>query len=201
MSLYRYLKILMKASIPVATVILMASTGLAKDSGPLRGEVGSVVIHATGGPMCRDGRVVFTPSGTLRSMKRYFENHSILGIHYIIGRDGTIVKSVPEDQIAYHAYGHNKTSIGIELINRGDGHDPYPESQIVSLIELLKEIRTRHNIKIEDINGHSDLDHRTFQCGSTLIKQKQDPGPNFPWERVTDQLSRPHVLTRKSPIH
>ena len=187
-----------KFLIYVTVILLTGSAGLAKTRGPARKEATSVIIHATGGPMCKDKQVVFTLSGTLKSMKRYLEQHPTLGIHYLIGRDGTIVKSIPENQVANHAYGHNKTSIGIELINRGNGRDPYPEAQITSLIRLLKEIRKRHNINIDDIKGHSDVDSRTFRCGGTRIKEKQDPGANFPWELLKNELGRAHTLPGES---
>ena len=179
-----------KSLIPVAIMLLTGSVVVAKTTGPAREEITRVIIHATGGPGCKSNQVVFTPSGTLESMKRYFEQHPTLGIHYLIGRRGAIAKSIPEDQVANHAYGHNKTSIGIELINRGDGYDPYPEAQIASLIQLLKEIREHHSIRMEEIEGHSDIDDRTFRCGAIVVKGKQDPGANFPWERVKRELAR-----------
>ncbi len=43
--------------------------------------------------------------------------------------------------------GVNDFSIGIELVNLNDGHDPYPETQISALRELLKGITARHKIK------------------------------------------------------
>lgn len=189
-----------KFLIYVTAILLTGSVGLAKTTGPTRKEATSVIIHSTGGPMCKNNQVVFTPSGTLKSMKRYFEQHPTLGIHYLIGRDGTIVKSIPENHVANHAYGHNKTSIGIELINRGNGRDPYPGAQITSLIKLLKEIRKHHNINIEDIKGHGDIDSRTFKCGGNRIKQKQDPGANFPWELLKNELGRARTLPRESSV-
>jgi N-acetylmuramoyl-L-alanine amidase/AmpD protein len=41
----------------------------------------------------------------------------------------------------------NDFSIGIELVNRNDGTDPFPEAQLVSLRELLRAIQTRHPIR------------------------------------------------------
>ncbi|PJF33438.1 MAG: hypothetical protein CUN57_02195, partial [Phototrophicales bacterium] len=91
---------------------------------PRNGQVKQVVIHATGGPDCNP-RISFK-SGTLGGIVNHFKNNQKkISIHYIIGRDETIVQMVPEDQIAYHVRCCNRKSIGIELINNGDGKDPY----------------------------------------------------------------------------
>ena len=43
--------------------------------------------------------------------------------------------------------GVNDFSIGIELINRNDGIDPFPERQIEALRDLLRSISRRHPIR------------------------------------------------------
>jgi N-acetyl-anhydromuramyl-L-alanine amidase AmpD len=51
-----------------------------------------------------------------------------VSIHYVIGRDGSVIKMVPENRVAYHAGNANASSIGIELVanvagNPDRGHD------------------------------------------------------------------------------
>ncbi len=99
-----------------------------------------VVIHATGGPGCRNDKLWDAPGGSLESNIHYFAAHPDIGYHYLIGRDGTTVAGVPEAQIAHHARGHNQTSLGIELVNDGNGRDPFPEVQIQALLDLLKRL-------------------------------------------------------------
>jgi len=41
----------------------------------------------------------------------------------------------------------NDFSIGIELVNRNDGIDPFPDRQIQALRDLLKNIIARHPIR------------------------------------------------------
>jgi len=41
----------------------------------------------------------------------------------------------------------NDFSIGIELVNKNDGIDPFPETQIQALRDLMKSIMTRHPIQ------------------------------------------------------
>lgn len=83
--------------------------------------------------------------------------------HYFIERDGTILKLVDENLIAYHAgrsqlpgtqrTSLNNCSIGIE-INNTDTSGPAPE-QYAALLQLVNDIRTRHNIRY--LMRHSDV--------------------------------------------
>jgi N-acetyl-anhydromuramyl-L-alanine amidase AmpD len=106
--------------------------------------IDTVVIHAT-------------VLDTLDEVTGHFtspETH--VSAHYTIDRDGTTVSHVPESWRAWHA-GQSKMkdgrrrvndfSIGIELVNRNDGMDPFPEPQLETMRELLKEITARHPIR------------------------------------------------------
>jgi N-acetyl-anhydromuramyl-L-alanine amidase AmpD len=73
-------------------------------------------------------------------------------------------------------------------VHNGDSQEPFGGKQIEALIGLLKSIRTRHPVPIDNIKGHSDVDERTFACGGQLYKTKMDPGANFPWGRVRAEL-------------
>jgi N-acetyl-anhydromuramyl-L-alanine amidase AmpD len=76
--------------------------------------------------------------------------------HYTVDRDGMIVLHVPEQCRAWHAgvsrmddgrTAVNDFSIGIELVNRNDGNDPFPEVQIHAMRSLLAGIIERHPIR------------------------------------------------------
>jgi N-acetylmuramoyl-L-alanine amidase/AmpD protein len=76
--------------------------------------------------------------------------------HYTIDRDGTVYRHVQEERRAWHAgqsrmpdgrEGVNDFSIGIELVNRNDGLDPYPETQLSALMALIRQIRSRQPIR------------------------------------------------------
>ena len=41
--------------------------------------------------------------------------------HFYIDRDGRIEQWVPLDRVAHHVRGHNRDSVGIELVNGGAG--------------------------------------------------------------------------------
>lgn len=102
--------------------------------------------------------------------------------HYLVGRDGHLYQLVADGQRAWQAgagqWGTitdvNSASIGIEIDN--DGHSPFPEVQIDSLIRLLDDLCTRLRIPRTAIIGHQDL----------APARKPDPGPLFPWQRLAE---------------
>ncbi|MEP5153164.1 N-acetylmuramoyl-L-alanine amidase [Planktotalea sp.] len=100
--------------------------------------------------------------------------------HYLIARDGTITQMVDESARAWHAgagmWGGcddiNSRSIGIELDN--DGSSPFSASLMDALEGLLGDIRTRWDIPLQHVIGHSDL----------APTRKVDPGRRFDWRRL-----------------
>ena len=102
--------------------------------------------------------------------------------HYLIGRDGHLYQLVSDQDRAWQAgagrWGTitelNSASIGIEIDN--DGHSPFPDAQIDSLLVLLEDLCKRHHIPRTSIIGHQDL----------APTRKPDPGPLFPWKRLAD---------------
>jgi N-acetylmuramoyl-L-alanine amidase len=114
------------------------------DERPSGTAVDTIVIHATVVDSLRD------------VIEHFSSSQSRVSSHYTIDRDGTIVSHVPEDARAWHAgvsrmedgrTNVNDFSIGIELVNRNDGIDPFPESQIQALRNLLTNIIARHPIR------------------------------------------------------
>ncbi len=118
------------------------------------------------------------------ALDRLCDPRARVSAHYLIGRDGRVVRMVGEDRRAWHAgvaewQGErdvNGCSIGIELENPGHefGYCPFPEAQIVALIELAAGIVARHGIRASGIVGHSDV----------APARKKDPGELFPWARL-----------------
>src|SRR5260221_6011021 len=115
----------------------------------------------------------------------------VVSSHYLVNDNPpTIYRLVDESQRAYHAgvsswKGYtqlNANSIGIEIVNNGDdalppgSWAPYPDAQIDVVLELVKDIVRRHQIRPERIVGHSDI----------APQRKVDPGPRFPWKRLAD---------------
>jgi N-acetylmuramoyl-L-alanine amidase len=100
--------------------------------------------------------------------------------HYLIGADGHIYQLVADQLRAWQAgpgrWGTitdlNSASIGIELDN--DGHSPFTQPQIDSLLRLLTELTERLHIPRTQIIGHQDL----------APTRRGDPGPLFPWSQL-----------------
>jgi N-acetylmuramoyl-L-alanine amidase len=137
----------------------------------------------------QDSRVQFivlhyTEIDFARSLHRLTEEE--VSSHYLVNdQPPTIYRLVDEDRRAWHAgpsywqgYTHlNSSSIGIEIVNSGNGGDPnagyaeYPGQQIEQVIELVRDVQRRHGVRPDRVLGHSDVQPLT----------KQDPGPRFPW--------------------
>lgn len=134
--------------------------------------IDAIIIHYTD---------MVSPEAALAWLTNPLSNVSA---HYLIDEGGQIFQMVDENQRAWHAgesswQGRTKLNdctIGIELANPGHSHGytPFPETQIVSLIELCLDIQQKWSIPSNRILGHSDI----------APQRKQDPGHLFPWERL-----------------
>jgi N-acetyl-anhydromuramyl-L-alanine amidase AmpD len=106
--------------------------------------VDTIVLHAT----------VFE---TLDQVISHFADpKNQVSAHFTIDKDGTIASHVPEDKRAWHAgesmmkdgrKNVNDFSVGIELVNRNDGTDPFTEAQLQAMRRLLKSLIARHPIR------------------------------------------------------
>jgi N-acetylmuramoyl-L-alanine amidase len=177
----------------VVTALALALAGggaHARRSGAARTQaIDMVVIHSTGGPTCdaTTGKPIWVGAGTAADNLRQIEAHPVLGIHYMIDRDGTLLTSVPEEQVAHHVYSVSGRSIAIELINDGDGRDPFADAQLSALVELLRDIKQRRGIRRDGVKRHSDLDRAMLPCDRAQ-RRKVDPGAAYPHEAILDRV-------------
>lgn len=110
--------------------------------------VDTIVLHATAGG---------TLSGALATLRKLE-----LSYHFIIDRDGAIMKCVPVRKAAYHAgisigpsgEGVNEYSVGISFVNLNDGRDPYSAEQEKSVRALIRELRAKIRT-IEHLTTHA----------------------------------------------
>ncbi len=131
-----------------------------------------IVIHYTG------------MQSKIASIKRLTNPKHKVSCHYLIDRQGNILKLVDDSRVAWHAgksrwknfINLNYNSIGIELINKGHsyGYEKFPSLQINKLIKVCLYLKKKYKIKDSNIVGHSDI--------SPL--RKQDPGEKFPWQKL-----------------
>lgn len=104
--------------------------------------------------------------------------------HYLVDEDGAIVQMVPERYRAWHAgksiwqgvTDNNSRSVGIEIVNPGHewGYRDFPQVQIDAVIDLCKDILSRHAIAPAGVLAHSDI----------APDRKEDPGERFPWKQL-----------------
>jgi hypothetical protein len=182
-----------RIGLALLALVFSVSNAEARYSGIARTQpIDMVVIHSTGGPFCdkETGKPIWVGGGTLDANLKLIEAHPKLGIHYMIDRDGTLRASVPEGQMTHHIMHYSVRSIAVELINNGDGRDPFPEAQMTALVNLLRDIRQRHSIRRDGIKRHSDLDHSRLACDKNQ-RRKVDPGDAFPYQAVLDRVFQP----------
>jgi N-acetylmuramoyl-L-alanine amidase len=170
-----------------------------------------VLLHHTG--MDKDGH--WSDGSALNTLCNPKDGVSA---HYLVETTGRILRLVDERRRAWHAgvaklpwesgrwlvrgewttegYGwFNDRSIGIEIVNPGDGKTPFTEAQYRALCWLVPDIVRRNGIKplsIGDVPGAVRtssgmlyvLGHRDVAPG-----RKGDPAGNFDWARIREALA------------
>lgn len=130
-----------------------------------------VVIHHTAQNSCDETYKTFTLPRTAVSA------------HYVICRDGTVQHMLNDLLRAHHAglgkWGNisdmNSHSIGIEIDNNGS--EPFTESQMNSLVELLGRLKRAYNIPQSNFIGHLDW----------APGRKVDPSRYFSWQSLAEK--------------
>lgn len=156
--------------------------------------VDTIVIHHTG-------------SSDAHSALSWMKNpESKVSAHYLIGAYGHVYRLVPENRTAWHVgvscfpwddpmekRSLNLNSIGIELVNPGDGTTPFTESQYLALGELLPPVCARLGVNVL-VRPTERLHERAlpvyiFGHRDVAPGRKTDPADNFDWGRVRAALS------------
>ena len=137
----------------------------------------------------------YTAGGSAKGTRAYFDNlHMEAGrrelraggdvnvsAHYLVDRDGTIYKLMPEDRMARHAIGVNHIAIGVE--NVGDENKwPLTDAQVAADAALIRDIRSRWPIEL--LLGHHEVRALEgtpwfVELDPTYRNRKGDPGPRF----------------------
>lgn len=99
---------------------------------------------------------------------------------FLIDRDGTIYRLLPDNYFARHCIGLNYTAIGIENIGGSDW--PLTNAQLKANEELIRYLRRKY--EIEYVIGHHE--YRQFEstdlwkeADPNYRTEKTDPGPKF----------------------
>lgn len=135
-----------------------------------------IVIHATAGSKTSD---LWTLSGRDRL--------HLVSTHYYITKIGEIYQLVEDKDIAWHAGDSywqgeeycNEFSLGVELENRNDGRDPYPEAQLAALLWLVRMKVQQYKIPRSRLVRHAEI--------AVPPARKTDPR-GFPWTNWVQQV-------------
>jgi len=128
----------------------------------------AIVLHATVGEAGPSLNWLSNPS-------------SEVSVHYLIDRDGTVYQMVSESLRAWHAgpsfyaglSDWNNFSVGIEMVNRNDGIDPYNPPLVAACKKLCVYLVYKYAITPQMIVTHAMI--------SGAITGKTDP-KGFPLE-------------------
>lgn len=141
-----------------------------------------IVLHHTVVPTLEKTMAVFTPP-LLPGSRGDISSAGQLNVssHFLVDRDGTIYRLLPEVTMARHVIGLNHTAIGVENVG-GTEALPLTKAQVKANIRLVRYLHEKY--AIEYLIGHHE--YTRFE-GHPLWKEKDsayrtkksDPGEAF----------------------
>jgi hypothetical protein len=137
----------------------------------------------------------YTAGGSAEGTKRYFDNLHMeksratlaaggdvnVSAHFLVDRDGTIFRLVPETRMARHAIGVNHIAIGVENVGDEDRWK-LTDAQIEADAALIRDLAARFPIEL--VAGHHEV--RSLEGTPWFVERdpkyrnrKPDPGDRF----------------------
>lgn len=135
--------------------------------------------------------VHWTAVGTLESTWKFFyaeemdddEGKLNVASQFIVDRDGTIWRLMPETNFARHIIGYNHCAIGIENVGGYNGREDLTEAQLAANVRLIKYLHEKYPT-IKYVFGHYQQD--VARASGLYIENvadyyaiKTDPGKIF----------------------
>ncbi len=167
-----------------------------------------LVLHATGKRLNRDGSAAgpmsllfavatFTANAITAQNSRPTRNdNDDTSVHYLVARNGHVIKMVDERFGASHAGGTiwrrhkrvNARSVGIEILNDGTVSDSYRPAQIRAIVRLTHEIMGAFSIFRRNVVGHGELEMVSRSDNSLATNRLlSDPGRHFFWAKLAEE--------------
>ncbi len=137
----------------------------------------------------------YTAGGSAQATKAYFDRPQLeaaraqlraggkvnVSAHFLVDRDGTIYRLMPETRMGRHTIGVNHLALGVE--NVGDERRwPLTDAQVAANVALIRELAARHPIAV--LVGHHEV--RALDGTAWFVERdpayrnrKADPGPRF----------------------
>lgn len=106
-----------------------------------------------------------------------------VSIQFLVDRNGTAYRLMPETWMARHVIGLNYSAIGVENVGGGDSRDNMTDEQIATNIQLVRYLAEKYST-IRYLIGHSD--YQEFEGHPLWLEldegyrtEKVDPGDRF----------------------
>lgn len=140
-----------------------------------------VVLHWTAIPSVEKTFDVFEPS-ILPSARAAISGAGALNVssQFVVDRDGTIFRLLPDTVFARHVIGLNYCAIGVE--NIGSSRMPLTKAQVKANEALIRYLHSKY--PIEYVIGHHEyqefIGHELWkETDPDYLTQKSDPGDKF----------------------
>lgn len=127
----------------------------------MKRKITEIIIHCTATP---EGRYVTADQVDLWHRHRGFR---MIGYHYLILLDGTVMRGRPEDEMGAHCLGHNLQSIGVCYVGGLDKETLQPkdtrtEEQKRAMRNLVARLRRRY--PGATLHGHREFAAKACPC-------------------------------------
>jgi hypothetical protein len=137
----------------------------------------------------------YTAGGSAKGTKSYFDRLHLeasrttlrgggdvnVSAHFLVDRDGTIFRLMPETRMARHAIGVNHVAIGVENVGDEDRWK-LTDAQVAADAALIRDLAARHPIEL--LVGHHEV--RDLEGTPWFVERdpryrnrKPDPGARF----------------------
>lgn len=142
-----------------------------------------VVLHWTALPDLESSYAAFVPE-TLRGRPDIEKASRVnVSVQFLVDRDGTVYRLMPETWMGRHVIGLNHVAIGVENVGGAQGEDDLTEAQVEANARLVRYLADKYP-QITYLIGHHE--YRTFE-GHPLWQErdpnyrteKRDPGDRF----------------------
>lgn len=140
----------------------------------------AIVLHWTALPTFEASHAAFVPTELADRPELSGAGRVNVSAHFLIDRDGTVARLMPEDLVGRHTIGLNHVAIGVE--NVGSASEPPTEAQVEANAALVRHLASRH--PITHLLGHHEYrrmeGHPYFrELDPGYRTTKHDPGDAF----------------------
>jgi N-acetylmuramoyl-L-alanine amidase len=140
-----------------------------------------VVLHWTGGASADSAWNTFAPAALSGRPELGGGTQLNVGAHYLVDRDGTVFRLLPDTALARHTIGLNHVAIGIENVGDGGAH-PLTAAQVAANALLVRQLCA--TLPLRWLIGHSE--YRALEGTPLFVERdpayrtvKPDPGAAF----------------------